>query len=73
MAKVPKVQREVALPQDHWDVLQQEATAMGLSMDQALAQAVRIYQRVNVAAREGSPVNLWPTSSAPKMLMPEER
>lgn len=48
-----KSSRTVALPDSHWEVLQKEADASNLSLDQALAQAVRYLQMVNSNARDG--------------------
>lgn len=45
--------REFTLPDSHLSVLNQEADAMGLSPDQALAQAIRLYQLINHKARAG--------------------
>lgn len=40
-------QRTFTLPESHLKVLEEEARRMGLSVDQALAQAIRMYQASN--------------------------
>lgn len=40
-------QRTITLPESHLKVLEEEARRMGLSVDQALAQAIRVYQASN--------------------------
>lgn len=46
-----KSQRTFELPASHLAVLDEEASFMGLTPDQAMAQAIRLYQLVNHQAR----------------------
>jgi len=46
-------ERTFKLPDSHLSVLAEEAAAMGMTTDQALAQAIRLYQMVNIKARAG--------------------
>lgn len=48
-----KSERTFSLPDSHLAVLDEEAAAMGMSADQTLAQAIRLYQTVNIKARQG--------------------
>lgn len=43
----PRTTYAISMRTDHWEVLQQEARRMGLSVDAALEAAVRLYQAVN--------------------------
>lgn len=45
--------RAFTLPDSHLAVLEQEAAAMGMHPDKALAQAIRLYQSINYKARAG--------------------
>lgn len=47
------IETSFKLHESHLEVLNAEAAAMGLTPDQALAQAVRLYQLVNNNARKG--------------------
>ena len=41
------------LPESHLTVLAEEAQAVELTQDQAMAQAIRLYQLINQQARKG--------------------
>lgn len=43
----PRTGRAVILRDDHWKVIEQEAERMGLSVDAAIENAIRVYQAVN--------------------------
>ncbi len=49
-------ERTVNLPPSHWEVLEAEAAFMDISVEAALAQAIRLYQCTNANARLGKRV-----------------
>lgn len=54
----PRTGRAVILRDDHWKVIEQEAERMGLSVDAAIENAIRLYQAANHQA--GEPFSLTP-------------
>lgn len=47
------ITRTVSMPADHWHVIEVKAQRMGLSVDAAIKQAVRLYQAANNQLPDG--------------------